>query len=58
MNKVRGVIQQMNKLITVVIAVGAVLCAVGMGMGNTIETTIGFAVFAIGVLLARLKVGD
>ncbi|HXZ94648.1 MAG TPA: hypothetical protein VEG28_01895 [Dehalococcoidia bacterium] len=48
----------MNRLVTVVIAVGAVVGAVGMGMGNTLETTIGFAVFAIGVILSRLKVGD
>jgi hypothetical protein len=48
----------MNKLVTAVIAVGAVLCAVGMGMGNTIYTVIGFAVFAIGVLLSRFGVGD
>jgi len=48
----------MSKLVTVVIAVGAIVCCVGMGMGNALETLIGFAVFAIGVLLARLKVGD
>ncbi|HXZ29693.1 MAG TPA: hypothetical protein VEG43_00860 [Dehalococcoidia bacterium] len=48
----------MNRLVTVVIAVGAVLCAVGMGLADAIYTTIGFAVFAIGVILSRLKVGD
>ena len=47
----------MKILIIGLIGVGAVIFAVAIGLGNTTAAVIGFLLFAIGVLLTRLRVG-
>ena len=44
-------------LITGLIGVGAVVFAVAIGLGNTTAAVIGFLLFALGIIVARLKVG-
>ena len=46
----------MEKLIIVLIGVGAILFCVALGIGTTWLAILGFVIFAVGVLCTRLPI--
>ena len=43
----------MGKVILGLAVVGAIMAAVGIGIGNTVVATIGFVLFAFGIIMPR-----